>query len=55
MKRLAVPVCFLLALVPSTLAQSHAVLDAMNAELARSLDQLKKQPVPPYFLSYEIG
>lgn len=54
MKRLDVLICFLLVLVPSTFAQSHPVLDAMNAELARSLDQLKKQGVPPYFLSYEI-
>jgi len=30
------------------------VLAAMKAELTRSMDQLKKQPTPPYFLSYEI-
>jgi TldD protein len=30
------------------------VLDAMKAELGRSMETLKKQPVPPYFLSYEI-
>ena len=26
----------------------------MKLELARSMEQLKKQPTPPYFLSYEI-
>jgi predicted Zn-dependent protease len=31
-----------------------AVLRAEKAELARSMEQLKKQEVPPYFLSYEI-
>ncbi|HUB81714.1 MAG TPA: metallopeptidase TldD-related protein [Bryobacteraceae bacterium] len=30
------------------------VLDAMKKELARSQDKLKSQPVPPYFISYEI-
>jgi predicted Zn-dependent protease len=30
------------------------VLQAMRAELNRSMDKLKSQPVPPYFLSYEI-
>jgi TldD protein len=30
------------------------VLQAMHAELERSMDKLKAQPVPPYFLSYEI-
>jgi predicted Zn-dependent protease len=30
------------------------VLDAMRQELSRSLETLKKQPTPPYFLSYEI-
>jgi TldD protein len=30
------------------------VLAAMNAELARTLAKLKSQPVPPYYLSYEI-
>ncbi len=30
------------------------VFDAMKLELARSMEQLKKQPNPPYFLSYEI-
>ncbi|MGD0681275.1 MAG: metallopeptidase TldD-related protein [Terracidiphilus sp.] len=30
------------------------VLQAMSAELDRSMQKLKTQPVPPYFLSYEI-
>ncbi|HEY3739524.1 MAG TPA: metallopeptidase TldD-related protein [Bryobacteraceae bacterium] len=30
------------------------VLDAMRTELDRSMEKLKSQPVPPYFLSYEI-
>jgi predicted Zn-dependent protease len=30
------------------------VLQAMKAELDRSMEKLKTQPVPPYFLSYEI-
>src|ERR1700733_12635425 len=44
------------ALVPQgqTQAATSRVLDAEKAELAHSLDQLKKQELPPYFLSYEI-
>jgi predicted Zn-dependent protease len=30
------------------------VLQAMKAELDRSMEKFKTQPVPPYFLSYEI-
>jgi predicted Zn-dependent protease len=30
------------------------VLQAMQTELDRSMEKLKTQPVPPYFLSYEI-
>jgi hypothetical protein len=30
------------------------VLQAMHTELERSMQKLKAQPVPPYFLSYEI-
>jgi len=30
------------------------VLQAMHAEMERSMQKLKAQPVPPYFLSYEI-
>ena len=35
-------------------ATPSPVLQAMKAELTRSMESLKKQPVPPYFLSYEI-
>ena len=35
-------------------AQLPIVLSAAQAELARSMDQLKQQEVPPYYLSYEI-
>ena len=34
--------------------QRSVILDALKAEMARSLEQLKKQPTPPYFLSYEV-
>ena len=30
------------------------LLKAMREEMSRSIDLLKRQPVPPYFLSYEI-
>jgi len=30
------------------------ILGAMKAELTRSMEKLKSQPVPPYFLSYEV-
>ena len=35
-------------------AQLPLVLGAAKAELTRSMDQLKQQEVPPYYLSYEI-
>ena len=35
-------------------SQLPVVLAAAKAELARSMEQLKQQEVPPYFLSYEI-
>jgi len=33
---------------------SPPVLAAMQAELARTREKLKSQPVPPYYISYEI-
>ncbi len=30
------------------------MLDAMKTEMARAMAQLKKQSMPPYFLSYEV-
>ncbi len=35
-------------------ASPSPILQAMKAELSRSLSTLGKQPIPPYFLSYEI-
>jgi TldD protein len=35
-------------------AEPSPILQAMKAELDRSLQTLKSQPLPPYFLSYEI-
>ncbi len=35
-------------------AAPSPVLSAMKAELSRSLSSFAKQPVPPYFISYEI-
>src|SRR3954470_18426409 len=34
--------------------KSSPMLGALKAELTRSMEQLKKQPTPPYFLSYEV-
>jgi TldD protein len=49
-------ICALLAAVCPVAAQqtSSAVLDAMKTELARSQLTLKSQPVPPYYIGYEI-
>lgn len=35
-------------------ADASPVMEALKAELARSMTVLGEQPVPPYFLSYEI-
>ena len=54
MHRMTISV-FLAAIIPVAAQQpSSAVLDAMKTELARSQSQLKSQPVPPYYISYEI-
>lgn len=37
-----------------TVAAESPVMEALKAELARSMEILGEQPVPPYFLSYEI-
>ena len=39
---------------PVTAQQSSPILDAMKAELGRSLDALRTSPTPPYFLGYDI-
>jgi TldD protein len=55
--RFAVRSSFLLclALFAANAQQTTSpVLDAMKTELARSQEKLRSQPVPPYFISYEI-
>lgn len=56
MKRLFAFVCLLAAIAPLAPAQpaGEKVLTAMQAELERSMEHLKTQPIPPYFLSYEV-
>ena len=46
----AVPI----ALAPPLPRGATPVLGAMRAEMAHSLGALKAEPVPPYFLSYEV-
>ena len=45
---------FAAALASNGAAGDSVLLDAMQAELARSMAVLGSQPVPPYFLSYEV-
>ena len=52
--RLALLAATALAGVAAAAAERSAVLDAMEAELARSLEVLGAEEVPPYFLSYEV-
>lgn len=40
--------------VSSSAPAAAPVMEAMRLELARSLETLRKQPTPPYYLSYEI-
>jgi TldD protein len=56
MKRLFAFLCLCPVMVFTSAAQPAAkpVLSALQAELERSMAQLKSQPVPPYFLSYEV-
>jgi TldD protein len=42
---------FLLALSP---LPGSVITDALKTEPTRSMEHLKKQPTPPYFLSYEL-
>jgi TldD protein len=54
---LSVTVCSMVLALGAGRAAGQApapVLEAMHAELERSMQKLKTQPVPPYFLSYEI-
>jgi TldD protein len=50
----AVLLAFLSPLLKAQDADTTAILEAMKAELARSQQTFKGQPVQPYFLSYEI-
>ncbi len=45
--------CLLIA-IGAAAQQPDAVVTAMKQELNRSLENLKKEPVPPYFLSYQL-
>ena len=42
------------ALLKAQNAEPSPILAVMKAELGRSLQTLKSQPLPPYYLSYEI-
>ncbi|HWS00833.1 MAG TPA: TldD/PmbA family protein [Prolixibacteraceae bacterium] len=46
--------CFLLFLSFSVSAQDP-LLDILQKELTREFDELKKQEIPPYFISYKVG
>jgi predicted Zn-dependent protease len=50
----AVLLSFFSPLLKAQNAKPSPVLATLKAELNRSLQTLKSQPVPPYFLSYEI-
>src|SRR5262249_3298594 len=56
MKRIFALACLSSATALLSPAQPAAspVLSALQAELARSMEHLKLQPTPPYFLSYEV-
>ncbi len=47
--------CSTITAVPAfAQAMGSPVLSAMQAELNRSMEALKSQPTPPYFISYEV-
>ena len=56
MKRLFALACLssATALLISSEPTATPVLSALQAELDRSMEHLKSQPTPPYFLSYEV-
>ena len=56
MRRYVVSVLLVAALSSTASGQTEGtpVLSALQAELTRSLEHLKSQPTPPYFLSYEV-
>ena len=44
----------LVTLAAAPIATASPVMEALKTELARSMQLLGEQPVPPYFLSYEV-
>lgn len=52
---LAAVLIFLPEIVHPQVRQTSPMLEAMKTELTRSLEKLKNQPEPPYFLSYHIA
>jgi TldD protein len=50
----ALSVSGVLSVAVTTEPAASPVLEAMRQELSRSMESFKKQPQPPYFLSYEI-
>lgn len=61
MKPTCMALVALLCLVPTAArgqppkpAGPSVIMDALKAEMSRSMEHLKKQPTPPYFLSYEV-
>jgi len=46
--------CAIVLLSGAQTPKFSPVFEAMKTEMARSMEQLKKQPTPPYFMSYEI-
>ena len=50
----AIVVTIFAPLLKAQNAEPSPVLSSLKAELDRSLQTLKSQPIPPYFLSYEV-
>ena len=53
LSRAALLAVAVLAIAPAG-ADTSPVMEALKTELARSMKMLGEQPVPPYFLSYEV-
>ena len=47
-------VAFMLLALPAAATETPAVLEALQAELERSMAVFGKAPEPPYFISYEV-
>lgn len=54
LRHLLISLCGI-ALAAAPAAGQSGVLDAMKAELDRSMELLGEEETPPYFLSYEIS